>query len=138
MFVGLVWLASNHVFLCFFGRYTYDVHFGEGGRRGGGGVRQNWDVIGRRGLGGSECSGRPIFIFFIKKNWAVNRHHVESNIIILLTRNLPISSDARQWSHPLMIPKWTIECVANLNVTWLDFVFVLISFVRMHSVVVAP
>ena len=30
------------------GRYTYDARFEEGE---GGGVRQKWDVIGRRGLG---------------------------------------------------------------------------------------
>ena len=34
---------------------------------GGGGVRQKWDVIGHRGWGVSECSGRPIFIFLLKK-----------------------------------------------------------------------
>ena len=33
---------------------------GEGGLRQ---KMQNWDVIGRRGMGGSECSGRSIFIF---------------------------------------------------------------------------
>ena len=43
---------------------------------------------------GSECHERPIFIFFIKENWicAMIRHHAESNINILLTRNLPIDS----------------------------------------------
>ena len=35
--------------------------------RGVGGLRQKWDVIGRRGLGVSECSGRPVFIFFLLK-----------------------------------------------------------------------
>ena len=29
----------------------------------------------------------------------MTRHHAESNINILLTRNLPIDSGARQWSH---------------------------------------
>ena len=29
-----------------------------------GGIRQKWDVIGRMGWGFSECSGRPVFIFF--------------------------------------------------------------------------
>ena len=57
------------------------------GKRGGGGV--GW---------GRECSGRPIFIFFIKENWicAITRCHAESNINILLTRNLPIDSGVRQ------------------------------------------
>ena len=33
----------------------------------GAGVKQKRDVIGRRGVGGSEYSGRPIFIFLLKK-----------------------------------------------------------------------
>ena len=47
----------------------------------------------------SECSGRPIFIyFFIKENWifAMTRDHGEPNIIIFLTSNLPFNSDVRQ------------------------------------------
>ena len=42
-----------------------------------------------------ECSGRPVFIIFIKENWlcAMTRHHAESNINILLTRNLGQNSD---------------------------------------------
>ena len=36
---------------------TYDVHFQ------GVEVMQKRDVIGRRGVGDSECSGRPILIF---------------------------------------------------------------------------
>ena len=36
--------------------------------------------------------------FYVKKNWicAMTRHHAESNINILLTRNLPIDYGARQ------------------------------------------
>ena len=36
--------------------------------------------------------------FFIKENWicAMTRHHVESKINTLLTRNLPIDSSVRQ------------------------------------------
>ena len=54
-----------------------------------------------------ECSRRPIF-FFIKENWiyAMTRHHAESNINILLTRNLPIDSGVGQRSHLL-----TLICV---------------------------
>ena len=33
------------------GWYTYDVHF-EGLRSGGGGGKAEWDIIGRRGVGG--------------------------------------------------------------------------------------
>ena len=54
--------------------------------RGGGGLRQKQNVLGRRGGGCvSECSGRPIFIYFIKENWvcAMTRHHAEPNINII-------------------------------------------------------
>ena len=51
--------------------------------KGGWGVRKKWDAIGRKGWGVSECSGRPLFIFFIKENWicALTRHHAEPNIL---------------------------------------------------------
>ena len=44
----------------------------------------------------SECSGRPVFIFFIKENWicAMVTHHAEPHITVLLTRNLPFDSDS--------------------------------------------
>ena len=78
---------------------------GGGGWGMGGGVRQKWGVIviERRGWGVSECSGRPIFISFIKENWicAITRHHAKPNINILLTRNLHFDSYLRPWSHPL-------------------------------------
>ena len=49
------------------------------------------------GAGVSECSGRPIFIFFIKKNILfllyMTKHHANN---ILLARNLPFDSDVRQ------------------------------------------
>ena len=71
-----------------------------------GGKRQKWDVLGRRDVGGTKCSGRPIFIFFITENWvyAMTRHHADQNVNISLTRKLPIDSGVRQWIHPLMIP----------------------------------
>ena len=73
---------------------------------GGGGIKKKLDVIGLRGMGISECSGRPIFIFFVKENWicAMTRHYTEPNINILLIRNLHFESDIKQSSHPLMIP----------------------------------
>ena len=45
----------------------------------------------------SECSGRPIFDFFIKGNWirVMTRHHAVPNINILLSRNLPFDSDGQ-------------------------------------------
>ena len=51
--------------------------------------------VGEKGV--SECSGRPVFIFFIKESWicAMTRHHAEPNNI-LLTRNLPFDSDVKQ------------------------------------------
>ena len=58
-------------------------------------------------------------------------------IYLLLTRNLLFDTDTRKWSHTLMISmhvcgiNWMIEPVVNLNVMWLGFVFVLISFAKM-------
>ena len=51
-----------------------------------------------RGWAVGKCSGRSIYIFFIKENWicAMTRHHAESKIKILLTKNLPFDSDVRQ------------------------------------------
>ena len=51
--------------------------------------------VGEKGV--SECSGRPVFIFFIKESWicAMTRRHAEPNNI-LLTRNLPFDSDVKQ------------------------------------------
>ena len=57
------------------------------------------DVGGWGGGGGvSECSGCPIFVFFIKENWifAMTRHYAEPDINILSTRNLPFDSGVRQ------------------------------------------
>ena len=111
----------------------------------GWGLRQKRDVIGRREWGVSECSGRPIFNFFIRENWicAMARHHAVSNINILLIRNHPIDFGVRQWSHPLMIP---LHCLcAKLNNrmrslfecdAWLGFGF--FWFVYMHGTVVVP
>ena len=67
------------------------------------------------GWGISECSGRPILIFFIRENWicAMTRHHDEPNINILWTRNLPFDFDARQSRHPLMIPMQCLWAKSN-------------------------
>ena len=48
--------------------------------------------------GVNECSRCSIFIFFIKENWicSMTRLLAESNINILLTRNLPTDSGVRQ------------------------------------------
>ena len=106
------------------------------------GLRQKWYVIERKGAGDgvSECSRRPIFIFFIKENWicAMTRHHAEPSINILLARNLPFASGVRQRSHPLMIPMHCLwaksnnrtHCQFEWDVTWFCFCF---DFVRSHA-----
>ena len=83
-------------------------------------------------------------LFLKKENWicAMTWDHAASNINILinilLTRNLPIVSGVRQWSHPLMIP---LHCLwAKLNnkthgqfecdLTWFCFRF---DFIRSHA-----
>ena len=101
----------------------------------GGGTLLGGTLLYRTSGGGdSKCSGRPIFFYWRK---------TESNII-LLERNLPIDSGVRQWSHSLMIPlnclwaEWNNRMRGQLNVTWLDFAFVLISFFHMYGAVVVP
>ena len=55
-------------------------------------LRQKLDVLGSRGGGVSQCSGRPILISFIEENWicAMIRHHANN---ILLARNLSFDFD---------------------------------------------
>ena len=98
------------------------------GARGRGGVRQKWDVIGRRGWGAVsvlDVHDQTSWWWFL-------------NINMLLVRNLPIDSSVRQWSHPLTIP---LHCLwAKLNnrkrgqfecdMTWFCFYF---GFVRSHA-----
>ena len=92
-----------------------------------------------RGVRGSECSVCRIFIFLMKENWiyASTRHHAEWNIDILLTRNLPIASDIREWLHPLMMSSYCLGAKSNnrtrvqleCDMTWFCFCF---DFVRSH------
>ena len=89
--------------------------------------------------GGSEFSGRPIFIFFIKENWilAMTRHHANN---ILLTKNLNFDSDVRQWSNPIMILLHFLLAKSNYRTRdqfERDFVF-FNSFIHMHDAVVVP
>ena len=65
---------------------------------GGGGQGKNEMLSDVVGWGVRECSGRPVFFFFIKEYWisAMARHHAEPHINALLTRNLPFDSDVRQ------------------------------------------
>ena len=104
------------------GWYTYDACFEGGGRK----VRQKWDVIGGRGWGVSDYSGRPIWIC------PMTRHHAEPNVSILLTRNLHFGSDVKRWSHPLMLPLHCLWAKSNnrnrrqleFDVTWFCLCFV--------------
>ena len=91
------------------------------------------------GWGVSKCSGRPIFILFIKEIWicAMTRRHAQPNIKMLLTRSLPFDSYVREWSHPLM--QWYHCIICGLNrtrgeiecdVIWFCFDF---YFVRLHA-----
>ena len=78
-------------------------------------VRQKEYIVGCRGVRESECSGCPIFIFFIKVNLicAMTRHHAELNIKLLLTRNIPIDSGVGQGSHPLTTPLHCLWAKSN-------------------------
>ena len=68
----------------------------------------------------------------------MTRHHAESNINILLTRNLPTDSGVRQWSHSLMIPMHSLWAKSKYrtcgqfecDVTWFCFCF---DFVRSRA-----
>ena len=104
----------------------------------GGRLRQKWDIIGCRGWGVASIMDVQSLFFFIKENWicAMTRHHAESNINILLTRNLPTDSGVRKWSIPLMM-----HCLCSKSnnrtpgqfehdVTWFCFCF---DVVRSHA-----
>ena len=68
----------------------------------------------------------------------MTRYHAESNINIFLTRNLPIDSIARKWSHSLRIPLHYLWAKSSnttrgqfvYDVTWFYFCF---DFVRSHA-----
>ena len=115
---------------------------------GGGWVRQKWDVIWRRRVGGggrgvSECSGRPTF-FLLKKTGFTSWPDVMLTIcywqeIFLLT----LTSDGEailQWYHCIVCGlNRTKERVVNLNMTWLYFfcfVLFLISFIHVHGAII--
>ena len=66
-------------------------------RKGGEGwgkakMRSYWT----KGVRGEVASN--LNVFFVKENWihATTRHYAESNIDILLTRNIPFDSQVRQ------------------------------------------
>ena len=91
------------------------------------------EMLSDVGGGGGDCSGRTIFFIFIKENLisATTRSHAESNINLLLTKNLLINSGFRQRSHFLMIPLHCLWAKSNnrtrgqFECDVLSFVFVL-------------
>ena len=67
-------------------------------KNGGGACNAKIRCYRLKGAGVASVLDVQSLIFFIKENWicAITRHHAESNISILLTRNLPIDSGVRQ------------------------------------------
>ena len=87
----------------------------------------------------SECSGRPILIFFVKENWicAMTRHHANN---ILLARNLPFDTDVNEVKPSFNDTtalfcglNRTIERMVALNMTCLNFFLFLFDFVHSHA-----
>ena len=97
---------------------------------------RGWGCSGL-GVGGTDCSGRSVFVFFVKENWICAMiRHTESNIDVLLTRNFPFNFDIRQWRHSLMTPLHCLWAKSNnrtrgqfeCDVTWFLFLFWFHSF----------
>ena len=86
-------------------------------------------------MGVSECSGRPILIFSLKK---IGFCAIIINIS--LTRNLLINSGVRQWSHSLMISLHCFWSKSNsrtrgqfkYDVTWLSLVNKVSRVLRLY------
>ena len=51
-----------------------DTHMTSTLREGGGVKNEMLSDVGGWGGGVSECSGSPIFIFFVKENWILRDH----------------------------------------------------------------
>ena len=94
------------------------------------------------GWGFSECSGRPIFVFLLKKIGFVPWPDIVlSEILINYWQEiflLTLTSDSEAIHCIVCGINWTTKCVVSLNVTWRGFVFVLISFGHMYVVVFLP
>ena len=60
------------------------------------------------------------------------RIHAELNTNILLTRNFPIDSGARKWSHSLMISLHCLWAKSNIRM-WRAWFCFCIDFVRSHA-----
>ena len=112
-----------------------------GGGVGGGGVKQKWNVIGCRRVGLCECSGRPIFIFSLKKSgfapWPdimLIIYYWQETFLLTLTSD---SEASLKWYHCIACGlNRTIGHVVNLNMTWLYFILYisfLFNFVDPHT-----
>ena len=98
--------------------------------------------VGGEGGWVSECSGRLIFISFIKENWiyAITKHNTEPNINTLLTKKSSfwLWRQTEKPSSPLIIPLHCLWAKSNnrtrgqfeCDVTWFCFCF---DFVRSEA-----
>ena len=110
------------------------------------GVMYIWRRVwgGEWGCGGSEFFGRPILIFYIKKNWIALWPDMLSRILIyywqeilLLTLGKPWEPNW-QWSHSLMIPLHCLSTKSNnktrgqfeCGMTWFCLCF---DFIGSHA-----
>ena len=120
-----------------------DTHMTSTVRGGGRGIRQKWNLIRRRGW---VASVLDVQFFLLKKSGFASWPEIMLiqtvwyywQEIFLLA--LVLDSEAiLEWYHCFVCElNRTIECVVNLNVTWLGFVFVLILFVHMLGAAVVP
>ena len=82
---------------------------------------------------GQQVFWKSNFFFSVEKNWicTMTRHHTESNVNILSTRNLPVDSGVRQSSHTLIILLHSLWVKSNnktrdqfeCDVSWFCFCF---------------
>ena len=95
-------------------------------------ILSGWDIIGRMGWGVASVLHAQ-HLFFYSRKFDLNYYQTSCwfKHYILSTRNLPIDSGARQWSHPLMIPLHCLWAKLNnrgggqfeYNMAWFCFCF---------------
>ena len=85
---------------------------------GAGRIRQTWDIIGRVDV-------QSLFFLLRKIGFAPWPDIMLIQTLINYWQEIFFLTDVRQSS--LNGLNWTTERVVNLNVTWLDFIFVLVS-----------
>ena len=105
------WLTLSYLTLR--GWYTYDIHFE--GVGDGGDLRHDQ----------ASCSVKQTLVYYWQE---------------IFTFTLTSESEAILYRYHCIVCgiNRTIERVVDFNVTWLGFVFVLISFVHIHGAVVFP